>query len=122
MTTKSTAKLAVLGNPQCNTEEDFDLFTDHLARWCAQWVPEIAVPIMRKADVLYDNAAVCILLGKWTSNKRQSVADTHERLLRAATGEEFECESEGSEFEFSESVYRREAGSYSDALYALLVQ
>lgn len=120
--TKQTANLAVLSNPQCDTEEDFALFVDNLSRWCAKWVPEIGVPIMRRAKELYSNAAICILLGKWYDLQLKSTRETHERLIRAAMDDEFASESEGGKYEFSESVYRRELGSYNDALYALLVQ
>lgn len=121
-TNKQTANLAILTDKCCDTDEDFKLFADNLARWCEQWIPEIAVPIMRKAHDLYGNAAIRILLGEWYDLKLKSVRDMHERLLRAANYEELDMESEGGKYEFAETVYRREMGSYSDALYALLVR
>lgn len=99
MTTKTTptATMPVLDRPQCETEDDFKLFADNLARWCAQWVPSIGVPIMRKAQALYDNTAVCILLGKWYDLKLKTTRDMHSRLLRAANDNEYSWEQEGSE-------------------------
>lgn len=118
-----TANLPVLGRPQCETEDDFALFADHLARWAAQWVPTISVPVMRKAQALYDDTAVCILLGKWYDLKLKTVRDMHERLLRAAMDDEWSWESEGAEdeFEYSSNLDRDLLFGYNQALYALLV-
>lgn len=126
MTTKTnttTATLPVLGRPQCETEDDFALFADHLARWAVQWVPSIGVPIMRKAQALYDDTAVCILLGKWYDLKLKTTKDTHERLLRAAMDNEWSWEQEGSEDEYSEvsKLDRDLLFGYNQALYALLI-
>lgn len=122
-TTTPTATMPVLDRPQCETEEDFALFADHLSRWCAQWVPTISVPIMRRAQALYDDTAVCILLGKWYDLKLKTTKDMHERLLRAATGDEWSWEREGSDDEFSEgsNLDRELLTGYSDALRALLI-
>lgn len=118
------ATLPVLGYPQCETEEDFALFADHLSRWCAQWVTTISVPIMRKAQALYDDTAVCILLGKWYDLKLQTTKDTHERLLRAANDDEYSWEKEGSEDEYSAgSAYMLDLlHGYNEALRALLIK
>lgn len=121
MTTKTTATLPVLSHPQCDTYEDFELFADDLAMWCSKWVPEIGVPIMRKAEDLYENAAVCILLGKWRDAYKSERRDVRARLRRAAMGDEFDHEAEGGEYEFSKSVFRSDLEHYSQALYALLV-
>lgn len=124
MSTKPlTATLPVLDRPQCETDDDFALFADHLARWCEQWVPEISVPIMRKAQALYDDTAVCILLGKWYDLKLRTTRDMHERLLRAAKDDEYSWEAEGGsdEYGYPSTLDRDLLGGYSDALRALLV-
>ena len=121
MTTKTTATLPVLNHPQLDTYEDFELFVDDLALWCSQWVPEISVTIMRKAQSLYENAAVCILLGKWRDAYKSERRDVRARLRRAAMDDEFNHEAEGGEYEFSKSVFRSDLEHYSQALYALLV-
>lgn len=122
-TDKPTAALPVLDSPQLNTDEDFDLFADHLARWCAQWVPTISVPIMRKAHDLYADTAVCILLGKWYDLKLQTTKDMHARLLRAANDDEWGWEKAGADDEFSEghSFDINSLRSYNDALRVLLI-
>ena len=125
MTTKTTtATVPVLGHPQCDNEDDFALFADHLARWCAQYVPTIGVPVMRRARDLYNETAICILLGEWYDLKLEKTKDMHDRLLRAANGDEFSWETEGGDDEFSDGstyVLDRVRG-YNDALYALLVK
>lgn len=123
-TSTPTAALPVLDRPQCETEEDFELFADHLSRWCAQWVPTISVPIMRKAQALYDDTAVCILLGKWYDLKLKTTKDTHERLLRAAYDDEYSWEREGEDDEFSEgSSYQLDMlRAYNEALQTLLIR
>jgi hypothetical protein len=123
ITETKTPTLPVLGRPQCDTEEDFELFADHLARWAAQWVPSISVPIMRRARELYDESAVCILLGKWYDIKLRTVRDTHERLLRAAKDEEWSWEREGEVDEFkAENEFDRERlQGYSNALMDLII-
>lgn len=125
MTTKTTptATMPVLDRPQCETEDDFRLFSDNLARWCAQWVPSIGVPIMRKAQALYDNTAVCILLGKWYDLKLKTTRDMHSRLLRAANDNEYSWECEGSEeqFDYASTLDREVLNSFNDALRELLI-
>lgn len=118
-----TATLPILDRPQCETEDDFALFADHLARWCAQWVPSVSVPIMRKAQALYDETAVCILLGNWYDLKLKTVKDQHERLLRAANDDEWSWEQEGreEEYDYPSSLDREELSGYNDALRALLI-
>ena len=112
ITTKPTASIPVLDRVQCDTEDDFALFADNLARWCAQWVPTISVPIMRKARDLYEDTAVCILLGKWYDLKLATTKDMHERLLRAANDDEF---SAGSSLDLDCLC------SYNEALRTLLI-
>ena len=122
-TTVPAAIMPVLSNPQCETEEDIALFADNLARWCEQWVPTISVPIMRKAQELYDDTAVCILLGKWYDLKLKATKDMHERLLRAANNDERRWEQEGheAEYDYPSSFDCKQLSSYNDALRALLI-
>lgn len=123
ITTKPTASIPVLDRVQCDTEDDFALFADNLARWCAQWVPTISVPIMRKARDLYEDTAVCILLGKWYDLKLATTKDMHERLLRAANDDEWGWEREGHDDEFSagSSLDLDSLRSYNEALRTLLI-
>lgn len=126
MTTETktpTVEIPVLGIPQTETDDDFALFADNLARWCAQWVPSIGVPIMRRAEALYAETAVCILLGEWYDLKLKTVRDMHARLLRAANGDEWSWEAEGHDEEYNvpSSLDRDMLQGYNEALRALLI-
>ena len=124
MTTESnTATVPVLNRCQRDTDEDFELFADHLALWCQQWSLTTSVPIMRKARDLYNDTAVCILIGMWYDLKLVTVKNEHERLMRGANGSEWSWEREGAEDEFEpcNSVDEDELRGYNDALHVLLV-
>ena len=102
-------------------KESFEDFCDKLLVFADQWVSEVAVPIMRSADKLYDEAAIVILVDKWHELNESVQREERERLMRAAKHDEYSWETEGELEEFATSFYRGQCNAFSDALYMLLI-
>ena len=113
-------EIPVLNTPSV-TEDDFESFAEHLAFYVCQWIPEIAVPVMRSADKLFEMPAFRLLLDKWYEVRRSDLKGQRERLMRAATHTECSWECEGESEEFDGNLYTDEARELSEALRTLLV-
>lgn len=114
--------IPILEQDRAIDSDAFFEFVMKLVDYVDQWIPEIAVPIMRNADKLFAEPAVRILLDAWHRDYTIANNDSRARLLRAAKHDEYSWEAEGELEEFVSSFFCDRCDALSDALYILLVE
>lgn len=65
------------------------VFHEDLALWCDQYVDEVAFPIMRRANDLYEDHAIVALVCEWSRLKRQRNGQRLDALMASANADAY---------------------------------
>ena len=95
-------------------DENKRLFRQDLAAWCSQWTLAVSLPIMARADELYEQPSVRILARRWR------IADEGWRAYRKRLL--IDAARTGSWEETDIELHRSDREAYGTALHALLVR
>ena len=90
-------------------------FVDDLLLFASNWIGELAVPIMRRADELYDDPAIRYIVHEYAEARRDHDTRQSFVLHRIAEGSEMYDERD-----YDDELLSGKMNMYSDVLYEML--